>query len=151
MRVAETSIISLAVCNWILKVFYNHLSATTRWKASALTKNAGYVRFATEWPLGAYSNDVNSPAGIPSILLIPVLTKVGCAGKNVLAQEGEGSEHRGKPSYLWRMGSHHLCSVYHYRSQKEMLQVCFVIYFFLSSNMEESQETVQSEESCAYI
>lgn len=60
MRVAETSIISLAVCNWILKVFYNHLSAGTRWKASAPTRNSGYARFAAERLLcHAYSGDKN--------------------------------------------------------------------------------------------
>lgn len=79
MRVAETSIISLAVCNWVLKVFYNHLSAGTRGKASALTRNSGYVRFATEQlPCRAYSGDENSLTGIPAIVLIQALADQGC-------------------------------------------------------------------------
>lgn len=144
MRVAETSIISLAVCNWILKVFYNHLSARSRWRAPALTENAGYVRFATGRPLrSVYSGDENSPAGIPDILLIPVLTEAGCAGKNVLAQEGKGSEHWGEPSFLWGMRSLRLCTDAVFIMAEAGKR--FSSFIFFGSDVEESQETVQFE------
>lgn len=120
MRVAETSIISLAVCNWILKVFYNPLSAGTRWKASALTRNSGYVRLATEQLLcRAYSGDKNSLAGIPAIVLIQALADQGwlCRKKCL------GSRREAVRTVAWAQfwgrdeepSSLHRCSVYHGR------------------------------------
>lgn len=79
-----------------------------------LTKNAEYVMLTAGQPLAdAYSGEENSPAGIATIPLIPGLTKVGWAGKNVLAQERKWSEHWIEPLTPR--------SVYHYRSQEEVL------------------------------